>query len=389
VPQLSSLASGVAVHIYPPVDANKQLERVAWFRDQLRAGGISDSTPMLINEIGWATHGGSAPVSEDDRALAYRNATVNIPRTNCNVMGMLPHTWASPQQNLKNPEDWFGIAGPGTASPYPSALAYSNSIKLMRGELPEEAPTQTLMACEGMPLPDSDGDGVPDQNDYYPTDPTRSTPPGGGGGGGGGGKPICTIIGTPASDHLLGTDVRDVVCAFGGDNVVDARNGRDFVLSLGGADRVAGGGARDTIKSKGGRDRISGGAGGDRIIAGGGPDKALGDGGDDWLSGAAGSDTLEGGGGSDKFAGGADADTIKGGSGADTIGGGPGRDALVGGSGSNHLYGGANGDRLHASSSPASIDSKSYMNGGPGHDVCYGRVGLDLFRSCERVVDTG
>lgn len=388
VPQMSSLATGVAVHIYPPVDSGKQLERVAWFRDQLRAGGISDPTPMLINEIGWATNGGSGSVSENDRAQAYTTATVNIPRTNCNILGMLPHTWTSAQQNPKNAEDWFGIAGPATASPYPSALAYSNSIELMRGELSVEAPTQTLMACEGMPLPDSDGDGVPDQRDYYPTDPTRSAPPGGGGGGGG--QPsICTIIGTPAADRLLGTNERDVVCAFGGDNFVGARDGRDFVLSLGGADRVAGGGGRDTINSKGGGDRITGDGGGDRLGGGGGGDRAFGGGGDDWLSGAAGRDLLEGGGGNDKFAGGADADTLKGGSGVDTLGGGPARDTLVGGGGSNHLYGGANADRLHASSSPASAASKSYMNGGAGHDVCYGRVGLDHFRNCERVVDTG
>jgi hypothetical protein len=32
---------------------------------------------------------------------------------------------------------------------------------------------KTLMACDGMPLPDSDHDGFPNQIDYYPFDPTR------------------------------------------------------------------------------------------------------------------------------------------------------------------------------------------------------------------------
>ncbi len=40
----------------------------------------------------------------------------------------------------------------------------------MEGEL---SPIQTLMACVDMPLPDSDNHGFPDQNDYYPFDPTR------------------------------------------------------------------------------------------------------------------------------------------------------------------------------------------------------------------------
>jgi hypothetical protein len=46
-------------------------------------------------------------------------------------------------------------------------------LQLMEGELSVEPPMQTLMACVDMPLPDSDNDGFPDQNDYYPFDPTR------------------------------------------------------------------------------------------------------------------------------------------------------------------------------------------------------------------------
>ena len=98
----------------------------------------------------------------------------NIARTNCNVDGILPHTWTSPEESTDNPEDWYGIADPTTARPYPSALAYSESAKSMRGELATEAPTTTLMACPGMPFPDADRDGVPDENDYYPLDPSRT-----------------------------------------------------------------------------------------------------------------------------------------------------------------------------------------------------------------------
>ena len=32
---------------------------------------------------------------------------------------------------------------------------------------------RTLIACPGMPLPDSDRDGFPDQGDYYPLNPSR------------------------------------------------------------------------------------------------------------------------------------------------------------------------------------------------------------------------
>lgn len=173
-PQVARALNAAAVHVYPPTDALQQLGRLAWFRSQLRDGGIADSTPMLVNEIGWATRGGPYPVGESDRADAYSRMASNIARTNCNVDGILPHTWTSPEESTDNPEDWYGIADPTTARPYPSALAYSESAKLMRGELATEAPTTTLMACPGMPLPDADRDGVPDENDYYPLDPSRT-----------------------------------------------------------------------------------------------------------------------------------------------------------------------------------------------------------------------
>lgn len=152
-PKLRRVASGAAVHVYPATGARKQLDRVAWFRSQLHKGGIPNRMPMLINEIGWPAGGGSSAVSEPERAKAYRRATVNIPRTNCNVMGMLPQAWTSNQQSANNPEDWYGIANPLTAKPYPSALAYSHSLRLMRGDLRQAPPQKPLMVCPGMPRP--------------------------------------------------------------------------------------------------------------------------------------------------------------------------------------------------------------------------------------------
>lgn len=172
-PALGQLASAVAVHVYPALDPFKQLSKLAWFRSQLHSGRIADSTPMLVNEVGWATHVGKTPITEDQRATAYSQMTVNFARTNCNVLGILPHTWISPQQSNSNPEDWFGIAGPATANPYKSGIAYSQGVALMRGQLQTEAPRTTIMACGGMAPPDTDGDGYADQNDYYPLDPAR------------------------------------------------------------------------------------------------------------------------------------------------------------------------------------------------------------------------
>jgi hypothetical protein len=158
-PGLARVASGAAVHIYPPTGAREQLDRLAWFRSQLRHGGIPNRVPMLINEIGWPAGGGRNAISEAARAKAYTRATRNIPRTNCNVMGMLPQAWTSRQQDPQRAEDWYGIASPATAMPYPSAWAYSKSLRLMRGDLRQPPPDKPLMACPGMPRPTPPGSG--------------------------------------------------------------------------------------------------------------------------------------------------------------------------------------------------------------------------------------
>jgi hypothetical protein len=172
-PGLNDYMGGAAVHIYPSTDGQKQLDKLAWFRSQLHDGRIADRIPMIVNEIGWATHVGKVPITEDQRAAAYGKMTINYARTNCNVGGILPHTWISPQQSSNNPEDWYGIANPSTGAPYDSAKRYSYGLSLMEGRLSVAPPMQTLMACQGMPLPNSDNDGFPDERDHYPFDAAR------------------------------------------------------------------------------------------------------------------------------------------------------------------------------------------------------------------------
>jgi len=263
-PELAHLASGAAVHIYPPTGPEKQLERVAWFRKQLHDGGIPNRTPMLINEIGWATQGGSAAVTEEKRADAYKAAAEKIPRTNCNVMGMLPQTWTSNQKDPENPEDWFGIAGPVTAKPYPSAHAYSKAAQLMRGNLPKSPPANPLMVCPGLPAPKPPGGDEPGP---------------------------CTVRGTAGVDRLVGTRKRDVICGLGGRDVIRGKDGADVVRGAGGRDRLLGGGGRDRISGGRGRDKLSGGSGKDSLRGGPAGDVLRGGSGRDRLKGGPGKDS--------------------------------------------------------------------------------------------------
>lgn len=66
-PAIPRQASSIGVHVYTGTKASRIVGRVAWFRSELRAAGVPDSTPILVNEIGWHTRG-TDPVSEPERA---------------------------------------------------------------------------------------------------------------------------------------------------------------------------------------------------------------------------------------------------------------------------------------------------------------------------------
>jgi hypothetical protein len=159
---------------------------------------------MQINEFGWTTRG-SFGFPEAQRTERYRRFATEAMRTNCNVEGIHSHTWVSLEQQEGEPDQWYGISNAATGNPYSSAEAYSHSIKLMRGRLAAEPPRDTFYLCPGMPAPDQDADGVRDELDDFPLDPTQTgdpqeppveeppaeePPTAGGGSGGGGGQDL-------------------------------------------------------------------------------------------------------------------------------------------------------------------------------------------------------
>jgi Ca2+-binding RTX toxin-like protein len=157
-------------------------------------------------------------------------------------------------------------------------------------------------ACD----PDDDNDGVNDDADAFPFDPTRSSipPPDGTGGPTPGGHQA-----TGARDILNGTVGNDQICGLGGDDVINGLQGDDTLFG----DQC--GATRRPVFA------------------------AAADDGNDQLTGAEGNDTLYGGGGRD---------VLDGGPGADKLFGGNGNDKLNGGSGSNKFSGGAGDDRINA-----------------------------------------
>lgn len=68
--------------------------------------------------------------------------------------------------------------------------------------------------------------------------------------------PLCDIVGTWGSDHLIGTPKRDRICARPGADRIDGRAGNDDIDAGSGADTVIGGPGRDTIRAGGGGDIV-------------------------------------------------------------------------------------------------------------------------------------
>jgi len=95
--------------------------------------------------------------------------------------------------------------------------------------------------------------------------------------------------------------------------------------------------------------------------------------GDDTIYGTSGDDVIHGKDGNDTIYGGAGDDIICGGAGDDHIFGGKGNDIINGQSGSDVLEGQEGDDKLNgANIGFFEEDGTNTLNGGPGHDVCYG-----------------
>ncbi|HET8672876.1 MAG TPA: hypothetical protein VFL87_04510, partial [Thermoleophilaceae bacterium] len=102
-PDLAGNVDAVGLHPYQSTLANTYM-RLARFRQGLdQVAGAS--VPIEITEIGWST----TAVSESDRAAYLASLAEQLPRSDCNVSRLIPHTWLTPEANPADPEDWFGI----------------------------------------------------------------------------------------------------------------------------------------------------------------------------------------------------------------------------------------------------------------------------------------
>jgi hypothetical protein len=89
------------------------------------------NVPIDVTEFGWPT-GGLTPgmwtvVSDAQRAQYVQQFTTAVARSNCGVDRIEPHTWVTREQNLFDPEDYFGFVHPN-ATRTTTESTYSSTI---------------------------------------------------------------------------------------------------------------------------------------------------------------------------------------------------------------------------------------------------------------------
>jgi hypothetical protein len=124
-PELVGNVDAVGFHPYTPGIGGvySKLREIRATLSRVGAGNV----PLELTELGWTT----VTASESHRAESLARLADELPRSDCNVASLAPHTWLTSERNAADPEDWFGIFNlDGT--PKPSGGAYLGSVQRVR-----------------------------------------------------------------------------------------------------------------------------------------------------------------------------------------------------------------------------------------------------------------
>jgi Ca2+-binding RTX toxin-like protein len=193
----------------------------------------------------------------------------------------------------------------------------------------------------------------------------------------------------PSETGVLGTDASDLIVGGNGVDDVNAGGGDDNVQAKGGDDFVCGSADKDTIDAGSGADKVWGGSADDLVYGSDGADSLYGNGGKDTIYGGNDADVIEGNGSDDTLFGGDANDTIVGGTrgigypdGSDTISGDTGNDLLIGDNGAADASDSLSGKRVgivyDLDGASSSYGAADLINGSTGQDSAYGGLGNDV-----------
>lgn len=159
-PELRGTVAGVGYHPYSGTLAGRVTEVLANVRN-LRAALDGPQTadpgmPIYVTEIGWPTGGSYPPeipiLTETQRAAAMKTVADQLPRSNCGVRQVAPHTWISPENGVYNGlpltsiQRWFGIANPDTTLKR-TGVAFADVVRRNRGLTSTSPDYSTVDLC--------------------------------------------------------------------------------------------------------------------------------------------------------------------------------------------------------------------------------------------------
>ena len=163
-PELRGNVDAIGWHAYAPTPSGI-FRGVRGLR--LTLGRLGDpDVPIHVTELGWPTHGTGKDakpivVSEDARAASLEVAAEALARSDCNVAAVIPYTWTTPEKDVDNEEDWYGIRHPdGSSTPTSDAIA--RVLERWRTQPPASGDSGRFRICHP---PDADRDGIPDDED--------------------------------------------------------------------------------------------------------------------------------------------------------------------------------------------------------------------------------
>jgi hypothetical protein len=132
MPDLAGHVDGVAIHPYgAPLAVLRRVRAARATLDSLGMGGV----PLYVTEFGWATDPpGAISYAPESRRPGYiADALTGLGHIGCGLAGVLLYTWVTPEQNLADREDWFGISSP---SGDPNADVAAFALGLLDATLP-------------------------------------------------------------------------------------------------------------------------------------------------------------------------------------------------------------------------------------------------------------
>lgn len=127
-PALRGSVDAVGIHPYASRPAGV-LSEVGAVRAALDALGEHE-VPLWITEVGWTTNPPTADRYAPDpvraKWLAQVTATLRAAGRACGIAAVIPYTWVTPQRNVADREDWYGIYDP-SGHDTTTSLAYDRA----------------------------------------------------------------------------------------------------------------------------------------------------------------------------------------------------------------------------------------------------------------------